>query len=384
MNYKQAVNIYDLRKIAKRKLPKIAFDFLENGAEDEICYGNNENIYKEYKLLPKYLIDITKRNQKTLLFNKLYSSPFGFAPTGTAGLFKRGAEKMLAKISNKENIPYIMSGAANESIETISEISSKNTWNQIYATLDREIIYDQIDRADKAGFEALVVTVDVPIRTKREKNIRNGFSNSQRMKPSIFLEALTHPGWIYEYIKNGGPPTMGSWTKYVGPNANVNKTVDLFVKNVPATNQTWDDIVKYRKRWKKKLIIKGILNPDDVKKCIDCEADGVILSNHGGRQLDKAPSPIQVLANISDCYRDKIEIMVDGGIRRGSDIIIALCLGAKFVFIGRAPLYGAAAGGLEGIKRTCDILKEEIDQNMGQIGCTDLDQLSKQWLHKNN
>ncbi len=380
MSIKKAVNINDLKKLTKKRLPKIAYDFLENGAEDELCYNRNLASFSDYKLLPRYLIDITKRTQETKLFDKVYSSPFGFAPTGTAGLFKRGAEGMLAHISKKRNIPYIMSGAANASIEEISEISSDHTWYQIYATLNREIAYDQIKRAELSGFEALVITVDVPIRTKRERNIRNGFSNSQRMKPSIFLEALTHPGWILEYLKNGGPPTMGSWVKYVKGKPTVDETVKLFTKNIPATNQTWEDIKKYRDLWPKKLIIKGILHPEDALKAIDCDVDGIILSNHGGRQLDRAPTPIDVLPEISQLVGNKIDVMIDGGIRRGSDIIIALCLGAKFVFIGRAGLYGAAAGGLEGIDKAYNILREEIDQNLGQMGCTNVSNLGDEWL----
>ena len=380
MSIKKAVNINDLKKLTKKRLPKIAYDFLENGAEDELCYNRNLVSFSDYKLLPRYLIDITKRTQETKLFDKVYSSPFGFAPTGTAGLFKRGAEGMLAHISKKRNIPYIMSGAANASIEEIAEISSDHTWYQIYATLDREIAYDQIKRAELSGFEALVITVDVPIRTKRERNIRNGFSNSQRMKPSIFLEALTHPGWILEYLKNGGPPTMGSWVKYVKGKPTVDETVKLFTKNIPATNQTWEDIKKYRDLWPRKLIIKGVLHPEDALKAVDCGVDGIILSNHGGRQLDRAPTPIDVLPKISQLAGNKIDVMIDGGIRRGSDIIIALCLGAKFVFIGRAGLYGAAAGGLEGIDKAYNILREEIDQNLGQIGCTNISNLGDEWL----
>jgi L-lactate dehydrogenase (cytochrome)/(S)-mandelate dehydrogenase len=200
------------------------------------------------------------------------------------------------------------------------------------------------------------------------------------MKPSIFLEALTHPGWILEYLKNGGPPTMGSWVKYVKGKPTVDETVKLFTKNIPATNQTWEDIKKYRDLWPRKLIIKGVLHPEDALKAVDCGVDGIILSNHGGRQLDRAPTPIDVLPKISQLVGNKIDVMIDGGIRRGSDIIIALCLGAKFVFIGRAGLYGAAAGGSEGIDKAYNILREEIDQNLGQMGCTNISNLGDEWL----
>ncbi|NND50109.1 MAG: alpha-hydroxy-acid oxidizing protein, partial [Rhizobiales bacterium] len=254
------------------------------------------------------------------------------------------------------------------------------TWYQIYATIDREIVHDQIIRARDAGFAALVVTVDVPMRTKREKNIRNGFSQAQRMRPLLFLEALTHPAWIAEYLLNGGPPTMGSWMKYTGENGKLQDAVDLFTVNVPATDQTWEDLAIYRDMWPRKLIVKGVLHPEDAIKAAEHGAEGVIVSNHGGRQLDRAPAAIEMLPAVVEAAGDRTTVMFDSGIRRGADIIVALCLGAKFCFLGRAGLYGASAGGLAGAQRAYDIIAEEISLTLGQMGCPDIADLGPDWL----
>jgi (S)-mandelate dehydrogenase len=382
MNVNRAVNINDLREMARRRMPKIAFDFLENGAEDEIGMSRNIKELREFCLLPRYLVDVTNCKQKTELFGKTYASPFGFGATGTAGLFRRGAESFLSTTARDVNIPYVMSGAANASIEDIAKIAPDHTWYQIYATLDREIVLDQIARARDAGFQGLVVTVDVPQRTKREKNIRNGFSQRQSMKPHLFLEALTHPAWIIDYFKNGGAPSLGSWVKYAGKDGRIKDPVDLFIANVPATNQTWEDLRIYRDMWPGKVIVKGILHPEDAIRSVAEGADGIIVSNHGGRQLDRAPAAIEMLPQIVTAVGDKTTVMFDSGIRRGADVIIALCIGAKFTFIGRAGLYGTSAGGLAGTRRAYDILSEEISLTLGQIGCTDVTNLGPDWLWK--
>jgi len=380
MGVEKAVNIEDLRRMARRRMPKLAWDFLENGAEDEAGMARNIEALRRHCLLPRYLVDVTRRNQETDLFGQRFASPFGFGATGTIGLFRRHSERYLAEAALEADIPYVMSGAANASIEEIAKIAPDRTWYQIYATLDREIIHDQIARARDAGFTGLVVTVDVPVRSKREKNIRNGFSQRQRMRPLLFLEALTHPAWIAEYLRNGGPPTMASWMKYAGQNGRLDDAVDLFVKNCPATNQTWQDLRIYRDLWPRSLIVKGVLHPDDARMAADLGADGVIVSNHGGRQLDRAPAAIEMLPAVVEAAGERTCVMFDSGIRRGADIVVALCLGAKFAFLGRAGLYGVAAGGLAGARRAYRIISEEIDLTLGQIGCTDIADLGPQWL----
>jgi L-lactate dehydrogenase (cytochrome)/(S)-mandelate dehydrogenase len=380
MGVEKAVNIEDLRRMARRRLPKLAWDFLENGAEDEIGMARNIAALARHCLLPRYLVDVTGRSQKTELFGRTYASPFGFGATGTAGLFRRGAEQMLAATARDVDLPYVMSGAANASIEDIARIAPDRTWYQIYAALDHEITHDQIARARDAGFPGLVVTVDVPTRAKREKNIRNGFNQSQRMKPLLLLEALTHPGWIAEFVINGGRPTLGTWERYTGTEGRPDDAVALFTKLVPAADQTWEDLRAYRGMWPGQLIVKGILHPEDARLAVDAGADGIIVSNHGGRQLDRAPAAIDMLPAVVEAVGGRASVMFDSGVRRGADILVALCLGADFTFIGRAGLYGVAAGGLEGARRACDILAGEIDLALGQIGCPDVADLGPQWL----
>jgi len=212
MSLDNAVNIEDLHRLAKRRLPKIAFDFIEGGVEDERGLSRNEAAFAKHRLLPRYLVDVSKRDQSQTIFGKKFDSPFGISPTGTAGLFRRGADMMLAEAAADANIPYIMSGASNDSIETAARVAPKNAWYQLYAARDGQISEDMIRRVSDAGLDALVLTVDVPVRPRRERNIRNGFANIRgawlkaalSLKPAILMESLTHPGWIVEYVRHGG------------------------------------------------------------------------------------------------------------------------------------------------------------------------------------
>ena len=222
MRIDNAVNIEDLHRMAKRRLPKIAFDFIEGGLEDERGLERNTAAFHQHRLLPRYLVDVSKRDQSASLFGRTYASPFGIAPTGGAGLFRRGADLMLAEAAADANIPYIMSGASNDSIEAAAKIAPRNAWYQLYAASDAKIREDMIRRTADAGLEALVLTVDVPVSSKRERNIRNGFANVRgglfqalSLKPSILLESLTHPGWIVEYLRHGGgTPMLQNWQPY--------------------------------------------------------------------------------------------------------------------------------------------------------------------------
>ncbi|HEY1299892.1 MAG TPA: alpha-hydroxy acid oxidase, partial [Stellaceae bacterium] len=222
MRIENAVNIEDLHRMAKRRLPKIAFDFIEGGLEDERGLETNTSAFKKHQLLPRYLVDVSVRDQSCALFGRTYASPFGISPTGGAGLFRRGADLMLARAAAEANIPYIMSGASNDSIEAAAKIAPDHAWYQLYAASDPHVREDMIRRTADAGLGALVLTVDVPIGSKRERNIRNGFANIRgglfqalSLRPSIFLEALTHPGWIAEYLRHGGgTPMLQNWQPY--------------------------------------------------------------------------------------------------------------------------------------------------------------------------
>jgi L-lactate dehydrogenase (cytochrome)/(S)-mandelate dehydrogenase len=388
MKLNDAVNIEDLHQMAKRRLPKVAFDFIEGGLEDEHGLETNRAAFLRHKLLPRYLVDVSKRDQSQTIFGRKFDSPFGISPTGSAGLFRRGADLMLAEAAREANIPYIMSGASNDTIEAAAKVAPKNAWYQLYAARDGKISDDLIRRTADAGLEALVLTVDVPVHSKRERNTRNGYANIRgnwlraalSLKPSLLAEALTHPGWVMEYIRHGGTPALGNWLPYLPEGASAEDTVKFNRAQVPAHAQTWKELEHYRKLFPRTLIVKGIMAPDDAVRCADLGCDGIIVSNHGGRQLDQAPASLDVLPAIKRAVGDRLTVMLDSGIRRGADILIAMCLGAEFCFFGRPTLYGAVAGGLDGVRKAVEIFRTEIDLVMGQIGCPSLDQLGPDFL----
>ena len=388
MRLENAINIEDLHRMAKRRLPKIAFDFIEGGLEDERGLERNTSAFHKHQLLPRYLVDVSVRDQSRTLFGHTYASPFGISPTGGAGLFRRGADLMLAEAAAKANILYIMSGASNDLIEAAAKVAPGNAWYQLYAAREARIREDMIRRTADAGLGALVLTVDVPVGSKRERNIRNGFANVRgglmqalSLKPSILAEALTHPGWIIEYFRHGGgTPMLQNWQPYAPNGANAEEVYNFSRSLMPFNAQTWRDLETYRRLFPRNLVVKGIMSPADAVRAAEIGCDGIIVSNHGGRQLDQAPASLDVLPAIKEAVGDKLAVMLDSGVRRGADILIALCLGAQFVFMGRPTLYGAAAGGIPGVNKAISILSGEIDLVMGQIGCPSLDQLGPDFL----
>ncbi|SHI29151.1 alpha-hydroxy acid oxidase [Pollutimonas bauzanensis] len=381
MNIDSAVNLDDIRKLAKKKLPKIAFDFLEGGVDDERCLERNRKAFERHALIPRYLRDVSRRDQSMTLLGRSYSSPFGISPTGMGGLFRPKADLMLAEAAAQANIPYLMSSASNDSLEAAARLAPRNTWFQMYGTLDDRINADMVRRARDAGIENLVITVDVPVNSNRERNRRNGFSRPLKMTPAIVMEALGHPLWIIRYLMTGGVPMMENWAPYAPEGATPREVGELFGTLTPAAMVNWETLERFRGIWPGKMVVKGILHPDDALQAVRAGADGIIVSNHGGRQLDAIPSPVEMLPAIRGAVGDEVELMLDSGVRRGSDIIIAICLGARFAFFGRPPLYAVAAAGAEGIQKTIQIMQKEIDMVMAQIGCASLTQLHAGYLY---
>ena len=372
------VNVDDLRRAAKRRLPKIAFDFIEGGVEDEDGLDVNEQAFRQHRLVPRYLVDVSTRDQSASLFGRTYASPFGIAPTGLASLFRPGADLMLAAAARAANIPFIMSGSSTASIEDLGKVAPDHGWYQLYAARDKKISEDMIRRADAAGLSTLVLTVDVPVHSNRERNQRNGFTRPLKLSWGTKLEALRHPGWLAGYLKQG-TPMFSNWVPYAEKGASAD-AVAAFVATQTAAPLTWRDVETFRRLWPRTFVIKGIMHSDDAVRAASLGVDGIMVSNHGARQLDRAPSPVDVFPAIRDAVGDRMTLMLDSGVRRGVDALIALCLGAKFVFVGRATLYGATVGGQAGAAKAINILRREIDLTLGQIGCPSLDQLGADYL----
>lgn len=373
---RRIVNIDDLRACAKRSLPGIVFDYLEGGVEDEVGLSRLRQSFEQWLLIPRYLRDVEQRTTEVLLFERRYVAPIGIAPTGLAGLIRPGADLMLARAADAASIPCIMSGVSNDTLEAAA---GSGAWYQLYPARDRQIMKDITRRAAEAGVEHLVLTVDLPVISKRERDIHNGFEFPPRLSLGLVAQALTRPGWTLRYLSSGGFPTFANWTPYAEAPATAYSVGRLVKANSPS-RLSWVDVDRLRDEWSGRLIIKGILHPQDAVTAREHGADGVIVSCHGGRQLDRSVTPLDVLPEIRSAVGNDFPLMLDGGIRRGSDVAIALCLGADFVFLGRAMLYGAAAAGEAGVERGINILCSELSTVMGQLGVTNAKELDTSYL----
>jgi (S)-mandelate dehydrogenase len=380
MNIDAAINLDDLRTLARRKLPRIAFDFIDGGADDEVCLRRNRAAFERYRLLPRYLRDVSRRDQSVVLFGRTYASPVGISPTGLAGLFRPDADLMLAAAAREANVPFLLSSAANAALEDAAAVAPDHVWFQMYCTTDETINADLVRRAVTAGIRVLVVTVDVPVNSNRERNRRNGFSRPFRMTPGVMLDALAHPAWLLRYWRAGGLPMMRNWKPYAPAGAGAGTVADLYGTLTPAPMVSWESLRRIRAAWPGPLLVKGLLHPDDAREAQRLGADGLVVSNHGGRQLDAAPAPLEMLPPIRDAVGDKMELILDSGVRRGSDVVIARCLGARAVIFGRPTLFGVAAGGQAGARRALDIIAKEVDMVMAQIGCREFKTLDPGYL----
>jgi L-lactate dehydrogenase (cytochrome)/(S)-mandelate dehydrogenase len=375
-----AINIDDLKRLAKRRLPKIMFDFIEGGVDDEAGLGTNANAFRNLRLVPRYYVDTSKREQKTAIFDQSFAAPFGIAPTGMAGAFRKDAERFLAMAAAEKNVPYLMSGASNLSMEDGAKLAGKNLWYQIYGSKTRSFQLDLVKRAKDLGLNTIAITCDVPVSSNRERNRRNGFVRPLRMSLPTILEAMLHPEWVINYFRHGGLPHFANWRPYAKQDATADDVADLFAKETPDSSQTWRDVEAIRAAWPGKLMIKGIMHPEDARIATSLGVDGIIVSNHGGRQLDNMPSPLDMLPMIRNAVGPEVKLLLDSGVRRGSDIVAAICSGADFVFSGRAVLYGATAGGQAGVTKAISILQREIDLVLGQIGAVNIAALGPQYL----
>jgi (S)-mandelate dehydrogenase len=374
MGIEHALNLYDLRALARRRLPRMAFEFIEGGVDDEKGLARNRSAFDEWQLLPRFLVDVQERDPSVTLFGRTYRTPVGISPMGLAGLFRPGADLMMAQAAAEANVPFIMSGSSNESIEKAARIAPDHAWFQLYCTRDENINRHLIDRAAGAGVKALVLTVDVTVNANRERNLRNGFVRPFRLTPSILLQAVTRPGWLAGYLRHGGHPMMQNWQPYAPAGASADEVADQFARLTPSAVSTWKTLENARRWWSGPLLVKGLLHPDDARQAVALGADGVIVSNHGARQLDRAPSPLEVLPGIRAAVPGT-PLIIDSGVRRGSDIVMACCLGAQFTLAGRPMMYGVAAAGTRGVARAIAILHAEVDKVLAQVGCRSMGEL---------
>ncbi len=378
-----AFNYHDLREGARRRLPRGVFDYVDRGTEDELALVNNRAAFDRIGLKPKVLVDVSNRSMACTLFGKPSAMPLAIAPTGAAGLLCHNGEVEIAKAAAKAGIPFSLSTYSINSMEQVAEGAGGRLWFQLYMWPDRAMSHQLVMRAKAAGFEALMVTVDTVAAPNREYNQHNGFALPFGLNRRNALDLATHPRWLVQvmlrYLLASGMPKFENL-----PDALRQSLMGTSAKQraLPKNDSlTWDDLRELRRIWPGPLMIKGVLDEDDADKAVQCGVDAVIVSNHGGRNLDSAIPPITALPRILERVNGRAEVMLDSGIRRGSDIAKAIALGAKAVFIGRAPLWGVALAGDQGAHQAISILAQELDRVMALMGCASLADIDRSRLH---
>ncbi len=370
---RKLINVEDYRRQAKRTLPRIIFDYLEGGAEDERGLNHNHTIFDQFRLKPKRLVDISQRDISCKLFNKKWDAPFAIAPTGLNSSLWPYADRILAKSAAKANIPFMLSTASNMSIEAVAKSCDGEKWFQLYV-VHQELAVKMVQRALSAGYTTLIITLDVGVNGYRERDIRNGFAIPLKFSPSLILDGMMHPGWSIRFLSQGMPKLAN----FESSEAHSLEVQNALLKRQMDTTFNLESLKKIRDLWPHTLLVKGLVRQEDALKAIEAGADGVILSNHGGRQLDCSISPMETLYEVSQTIEQPV--LIDSGFRRGSDIVKALCLGANMVGLGRATLYGLAANGEAGVDDVIQLLKQDVDRTLAQIGCPSITQLNKDYL----
>ena len=376
-----AYNIADLCEIARRRLPKGVFEFIDRGTEDEVSLRHNRAVFERIKFRPRTLVDVSARSQGITLLGRQQKMPIAVAPTGSAGLTWYEGEIALARAAAAAGIPFTLATGSMTAMEKVADQAGGRLWFQLYMWPDRSLSHQLVERAKAAGFEGLVVTVDSPVPPSREYNLHNGFTIPFSLTRRNVTDILTHPRWLFgvlaRYLLTTGMPRYENY-----PSVMKNRITSLPMgRSMPLNDTlTWNDLRELRKLWPHQLMAKGIMTAEDAKLAADCGADAVIVSNHGGRVVDGTQAPIEVLPEIVDAVGKRIAVIVDSGFRRGSDIVKALALGANAVFIGRATLYGTAVGGEAGAARAIEILREEIDRVLALLGCRNTADLNGDYL----
>lgn len=372
----QAHNLHDLRELARKRLPRGVFEYIDRGVEDEVALRENREAFARVKLRPYALRDVTGRTAASTLFGAPLAMPVAVAPTGSAGLVWYQGELELARAAAAAGVPFTLATAAMTSMETIAEQAGGRLWFQLNMFVDRAISHAMVARAERLGFEALVLTADCSVTPNREYNARNGFALPFRVTPRSLLDMSLHPHWfgnvLLRYVFGTGLP------KYENYPPELRTAVTRFSTAKGAgrcEDLSWDDVKELRRRWPRKLVIKGILRPEDALKAVELGADAIVVSNHGGRTVDSTEAPIAALPRIADAVAGRATILMDSGVRRGSDVIKALALGAQAVLVGRPTLFGTAIAGQSGAAQALGLLRAEIEREMGLMGLRGIDDI---------
>jgi (S)-mandelate dehydrogenase len=367
MRYEDAVNIDDLRTIAQRRLPRFAFDYLDGGAEDELTLLRNRDAFRGLCWRPRTLVDVSRRSLATRLLGAPSQLPVVVGPTALNGMFWRDGDLEIARAASAAGVPFTLSTVSMSLLEDVAREAPGRLWLQAYVFRERGITDAIMRRAEAAGFECVVLTSDFPVPGKRERDWRSGLLPKQRFTAATRLDILMHPRWAATIGRHR--PRFVNVERELPAGQNVNAFVG---HNMFDPSFDWDDVRRFRDAWPRKMLLKGVLRVDDAERALAAGLDGVVLSNHGGRQLDGAISGVDALPDVARAVGGRASVLVDGGIRRGGDIAKAVALGAEGVHLGRAAAYGLAAGGAKGATRAIEILADELDRTLALTGCPDL------------
>ncbi|MEP7453584.1 alpha-hydroxy acid oxidase [Phyllobacterium sp. SB3] len=371
----------DFEALAQRHLPRPLFGYIAGASETNLSLADNTQAFAELGFRPRVLVDVSARHQRTKLFGQTFAAPFGIAPMGISAMMAYRGDVVLAAAAQTANIPMIMSGSSLIPLEEVANAAPTTSWFQAYLPGEPSRIDALLDRIETAGFQTLVITVDVATLPSRENNVRAGFSTPLRPSARLLWQGLTHPSWSVKtlartLLNHGVPHFENSFATRGAPIISRNVSRDFSKRD----HLNWSHLEQIRKRWKGILVVKGIMRPEDAVRAASIGVDGIIISNHGGRQLDGTLAPLRVLPGIKTAAGSTMTIMMDGGIRRGTDVLKALVSGADFVFVGRPFLYAASVGGQFGVAKAIDLLSNEIHQDMALLGVTQIGDLSSDLL----
>jgi (S)-mandelate dehydrogenase len=370
MNLDKAISIDDLRTLARKQLPRFMFDYVDGGAEDEVTLQSNRASFERVHFRPHTLVDVSQRDLSATILGAPSALPVIAGPMGLLGLCWREGDLEMGRAAAAAGVPYAVSTVSMQSLEDIARVTSGRLWFQCYVFRERAITESLIRRAAAAGYEGLIITSDFPVTGKRERDLRSGLLPATRLTLRTKLNILRHPHWLMT-VGVRRPRFVNVERELAGRDAAEFVPLNMFD---PSLN--WDDFRRLRDLWKGKLLLKGVLRADDAACAVECGADGVVLSNHGGRQLDGAMAGMDVLPEVAQEIGGRASIIVDGGVRRGSDIAKAIACGAEAVILGRSVNYGLSAGGAAGVTRALEILREEFDRTLALNGCCSPSDLS--------
>lgn len=382
MSFRNALNVFELQELARRRLPFPLYSYIEGGVEDNQARDHNRSVFQRLRFRQRSPIDVARRSQAVELFGHRFDSPFGISPMGIGGIFAFEADLQMARAAARMNVPFTLSGYSTFPMEEVARHATNARWLQGYMDTDRERALQWTHRAAAAGYEVLMISTDVPVRPNRENNVRSGFTLPLRASPRLLFQGATHPRWSIETfgrtLLKYGVPRLENLV--VGGRPSLLEPIMKADMWPGRGGVDWELMRFLRDKWKGALLVKGTLHPADAEMAVRVGLDGVVVSNHGGRQLDGAMSPIEALPEIRAAAGHKLKILADSGFRRGTDILKGLALGADFILLGRAAMFAVAAGGEEGVVHALSLLKSEVDSNLGLLGCPSVDDLDAGFL----